>query len=233
MPQPLPAVTAAVSVLSIQRVAPAVPAPAATQPFHQQALSLRTLGNRPHPPTWERSAGAARTTPQQVSQRRSGYVRVVPAEVVWAQKEGNGASPTQVSVDAVSSEPLTAQENAALEACAWQLRFGWRAFQNDLVKHALSDLDPAWRPQQRQIVELSARQLLLDTAPSALLAQPVFAQHLSQPGCMRSLQPAMMKWLEAHTDVLEQRDLARAGTSNMTARKDPYLAEMASLLTGR
>jgi len=232
MPQPLPVVTAALSVLSIQRVAPAIPAASTTQPM-QQALSLRALGNRPHPQTWEPSTGAARTTPQQASQCRSGYVRVVPSELVRAQREGVGAAPTHVAVDAISSPTLTAQEHSALGACSWQLRHAWRAFQDDLVAHAVSDLDASWPPSARRVFELSARQLLLDKAPSELLAQPVFAEYLGRPGCLQSLLPAAMKWLEAHTAVLERWDIERSGASDVSIGKHAYLAEMATLLGGR
>lgn len=232
MPQPPPAVTAALSVLSIQRVAPAIPAASTTQHMHQ-ALSLRALGNRPHPRTWEPSTGAARTTPQQASQCRSGYMRVVPSELVWAQRECVGAALTHVAVDDTSSPTLTAQEHAALEACSWQLRHGWRMLQNDLVAHALSDLDASWPPAARRVFELSARQLLLDKAPSELLAQPVFAAYLGRPGCLQSLLPAAIKWLEAHTAVLERWDIERSGASDVSTGKYAYLAEMATLLGGR
>ena len=201
MPQSLPSVTASLSVLSIQRVAPAASAASATQRDQGRMPPPQAIGNRAAP-------------------RRSGKdVQQI-------------ATPSGTLLARDTAETLTAEENQRFEACSWQLRWGWRSFQNDLVTHALSNLDPAWPPEQRQIFELSARQLLLDTAPSALLAQPVFAQHLSQPGCMRSLLTAMMKWLEAHTDVLEQRDIARTGTSDMTAGKHAYLAGMASLLSG-
>lgn len=232
MPQPPPAVTAALSVLSIQRVAPAIPAASTTQHMHQ-ALSLRALGNRPHPRTWEPSTGAARTTPQQASQCRSGYMRVVPSELVWTQRECVGAPLTHVAVDDTSSPTLTAQEHAALEACSWQLRHGWRMLQNDLVAHALSDLDASWPPSARRDFELSARQLLLDKAPSELLAQPVFAAYLDRPGCLRPLLPAAIKWLEAHTAVLERWDIERSGASDVSTGKHAYLAEMATLLGGR
>lgn len=232
MPQPPPAVTAALSVLSIQRVAPAIPAASTTQHM-RQALSLRALGNRPHPRTWEPSTGAARTTPQQASQCRSGYMRVVPSELVWAQRECVGAALTHVAVDDTSSPTLTAQEHAALEACSWQLRHGWRMLQNDLVAHALSDLDASWPPSARRVFELSARQLLLDKAPSELLAQPVFAAYLDRPGCLRPLLPAAIKWLEAHTAVLERWDIERSGASDVSTGKYAYLAEMATLLGGR
>lgn len=232
MPQPLPAVTAALSVLSIQRVAPAIPAASTTQPMHQ-ALSLRTLGNRPHPQTWEPSADAARTTPQQASQCRSGYVRVVPSELVRAQRGGVGATPTHVAVDATSSPTLTAQEHAVLKACSWQLRAGWREFQDALVAHAVSDLDASWPPSARRVFELSAHQLLLDKPPSELLAQPVFAEYLGRPGCLQLLLPAAMKWLEAHTAVLERWDIERTGASDVSTGKHAYLAEMATLLGGR
>lgn len=232
MPQPLPAVTAALSVLSIQRVAPAIPAASTTQPMHQ-ALSLRTLGNRPHPQTWEPSADAARTTPQQASQCRSGYVRVVPSELVRAQRGGVGATPTHVAVDATSSPTLTAQEHAVLKACSWQLRAGWRDFQDALVAHAVSDLDASWPPSARRVFELSAHQLLLDKPPSELLAQPVFAEYLGRPGCLQLLLPAAMKWLEAHTAVLERWDIERTGASDVSTGKHAYLAEMATLLGGR
>ena len=232
MPQPLPAVTAALSVLSIQRVAPAIPAASTTQPMHQ-ALSLRTLGNRPHPQTWEPSADAARTTPQQASQCRSGYVRVVPSELVRAQRGGVGATPTHVAVDATSSPTLTAQEHAVLKACSWQLRAGWRDFQDALVAHAVSDLDASWPPSARRVFELSAHQLLLDKPPSELLAQPVFAEYLGRPGCLQLLLPAAMKWLEAHTAVLERWNIERTGASDVSTGKHAYLAEMATLLGGR
>lgn len=232
MPQPLPAVTAALSVLSIQRVAPAVPAASTTQPMHQ-ALSLRALGNRPHPQTRERSTGAARTRPQQASQHRSGYMRVMPSELIRAQREGVGATPTHVAVDATSSPTLTAQEHAALEACTWELRHGWRAFQDALVAHAVSDLDASWPPSARRVFELSAHQLLLDKAPSELLAQPVFAEYLGRPGCLRPLLPAAMKWLEAHIAVLERWDIERSDASDVSTGKHAYLAEMTTLLGGR
>lgn len=232
MPQPLPAVTAALSVLSIQRVTPAFPAASTTQPM-LRAHSLRTLGNRPHPQTWEPSTGAARTTPQQGSQRSSSCLRVVPSERVRAQREGVGAPPTHVAVDPICSPPLTAQENAVLEACSWQLRDGWRMFKHALVAHALSDLDASWPPAARRVFELSAQQLLMDKAPSELLAQPVFAEYLGRPGCLRPLLPAAMKWLEAHTAVLERWDIERTGASDVSTGKHAYLAEMATLLGGR
>jgi len=232
MPQPLPAVTAAQSVLSIQRVAPAIPAASTTQPMHQ-ALFLRTLGNGPHSQTCEPSTGAARTTPRSVTLHRSNLVRLVPSGMVWGQGEGVDATPTPVAVDAISGLSLTAQEDAALEASSWQLRDGWRTFQNDLVANAVSDLDASWPPAARRVFELSVRQLLLDKAPSELLVQPVFAAFLGTPGCLRPLLPGAIKWLEAHTAVLERWDMERSGASDVSTSKHAYLAGMATLLDGR
>lgn len=230
MPQP---VTASLSVPSIQRVAPAHSTASATQPPHphQQALALHAVGNRTHSHAWEPNAGSARTTALQTSQSCTHFLRVLPSENVWAQKDPAGA--TQAPLDVGGSVQLSAQENRILEACASQLRSGWRCFQSELVAHAMADVDPAWGPAARQPFAMSAHQWIQDTAPSDLAKQPILARFLDQSGCMHSLLPATMKWLQAHTDVLERRDIAHAGRSAITAAKHDYLAGMAALMSGR
>lgn len=199
MPHTTPAITGTSSVLSIRRIAPIEPAMSPAQPRHDQSRAPWRVGNEaiPHAPA-------------------------LPVDVVDLDSD----KPRQV-ISPPPSEALTEDERQTIEHCALQLRTGWRAFQDDLVAHASSDLDRAWSPL------LSARQLLLDTAPSRLIAQPVFARFLDKPGCLQSLLPAAVEWLQAHVDVLERWDLERTGRSQVTTDKPLYLSEMETLLAGR
>lgn len=205
MPQTPPAITDTSSVLSIRRIAPAEPAASPTQPPHGQLAAPWRVGNEAIPHAW-----------------------ALPIDVVGLDNDG----PQRV-ISPPRSEALTAHERQTFEQCAVQLRSGWSSFQNALATHAVSELDPGWPHASRQIFEMSARQLLVDQPPSELCKQPVFAGFLDKPGCLRSLLPSTLRWLEAHVAVLERGDIERMGTSPITSTKHLYLSEMTTLLEGR
>lgn len=224
MPPPVPPVTDSLSVLSIRRVASPMPKASVMVPS--------ALGNASRPHAWEPNVGSGLITGLPTPHRRMDSSCVLPCQLVWGQQDG-GATLAPLVVDANTGVSLNAQQDQILETCSWQLRLGWRNFRQELVTHALSDLDPSWPPASRAVFERAAHKLLQDKAPSELPEQPVFACFLEQPGCMRALLPAAMKWLEAHVDVLEQSDIARTGSSAVTTEKYAYLDGMAALLGGR
>lgn len=257
MPQTTPVVTDTSSVLSIRRIAPIEPAASPAQPPRGRLAAPCRVGNEAMPHVWAPNAGSARATALQSPQSRTGCRRILPSTLVWAQSApqpliGTGR-PTVIQhasalpIDVVGldsdgpqpvispprSEALTAYERQTFEHCAVQLRSGWSNFQDDLIAHGVSELDPSWPHASRQIFEMSARQLLLDQPPSELGKQPVFAGFLDKPGCLRSLLPATLRWLEAHVEVLERGDIERMGTSRITSSKHLYLSEMTTLLEGR
>jgi hypothetical protein len=205
MPQTTPAITDTSSVLSIRRIVPIEPAASPAQPQRDQSHAPSRVGNEAIP-----------------------HASDMPVSVVDRDRD----RPRQV-ISPPPSQALTAHERQRIEHCAVQLRSGWSGFQDDLVAHAASELDPRWPQVSRQIFEMSARQLLLDQPPSELGKQPVFAGFLDKPGCLRSLLPATLRWLEAHVEVLERGDIERMGTSRITSSKHLYLSEMTTLLEGR
>lgn len=246
MPRSLPGATEPLSILSIRRIAPVAPTPSATQRQDTPVPAPSAISNLPQRHASPRSTLSTRADASQVPAGRSTFSPALPplvraGNVAEMPRDTPGTSAalsaSQAILDASDGTgaalALTAGQRQTLEACAWQLRDGWCKFQDALVAQAVADLDPAWPASARQVFERSVRQLLQDKTPSELLAQPVFARFLEQPGCLRALLPATMQWLQAHTDILEHADIVRTGSSAMTVGKHGYLAGMAELMAGR